>query len=144
MSTYWDEQMRIRNEILDGERAAAAARPQVATPPMHDWFLAAQERARADELARLERDRAASDAHVARQQQQAQAMQDAQRAWAVTRNDLRAKVIELQRLLAGAESRMNSGELDDAVRASGEAEVYRVRLAGAEQAYAQHSQRSPM
>jgi hypothetical protein len=57
---------------------------------------------------------------------------------------LRAKVIELQRLLAGAESRMNSGELDDAVRAASEREVYRVRLAAAEQTYAQRASRSPL
>ena len=73
-----------------------------------------------------------TERHETRKRQQAQAMQDAQAAWAQTRNELRANVVELQRLLAGAESRMVGSELDDAVRAASEVQVYRLRLEAAE------------
>jgi hypothetical protein len=140
----WERQIDMLNKIKRGEDEAAAARPQVATPPMHDWFRAAEERARAEELARLERDRVATEAHLARQRQQAQAGQDAQAVWAKTRNELRDRVVELQRALAAAESRMQGSDMDDAVRASGEVAVYRAQVEAAQAGYARHCQWSPL
>lgn len=130
--------------MLQGEQEAAATRPQVATPPMHDWFLAADERARQAETERLARERRASDAHIARQQQQAQAGQDAQAAWAKTRNELRTQVVEAQQAVASCEARINGSDFDDAVKAAAELVVYQRRLENAQTSFAQHSQRSPM
>lgn len=131
------EQLRIRNQITRQE-AEAAARPQVATPPMHDWFLAAEERARADELARLERDRVASEAHQARLQKNAQAVQDMQRAHGEQRAVLRDAVVVAQQTVASCEARINGSDFDDAVRAAAELVVYQRRLEGAQQSFASH------
>lgn len=143
MNAFWSKQIRIRNEILKGERDAAATR--TATPLYSfDPFLAAERRAQEAEAARAERDRVATEADRSRKQRQAQAMQDAQRAWAEKRNALRADIVVLQQALASAEQRMVSGELDDAVRAAGEVEVYRVRLEAAQSGFAMHARQSPM
>jgi hypothetical protein len=139
----WQKQIRLRNRIKAGDDEAAT-RNTAQAAPVRNWWLIQEEQQRVAETERLERERRISDEHQARIQAQAQAMQDAQWAHGVRARELRATVVELQQLLAGAETRMNSAELDEAVRAVGEREVYRARLQAAEQAYAQHCQRSPL
>jgi hypothetical protein len=141
---FGKKQVKILNAIRRGEEAAAAERPWVATPPMHDWFLAAEERARQAETERLDRERRISDAEVARRQAQSQMMQDRQREWAMVRGQLRDKVAEYRNAVSAAEAKTNSA--DDAEAQTGilELAVAERRLAAAEQSYAAHASRSPM
>lgn len=140
----WQELIDLKNKILRGEEDAKAQRAAVSKPPVRDWWLILEEQQRAAEEARVARERKLTEEHLERQRRESAGRQLAQQLWAKSRDELRARVVEMQQALSGAEQRMVNGELDDAVRAAGEVEVYRVRLQSAEQAFAQHSQRSPM
>jgi hypothetical protein len=138
------QQVKLLNKIKRGEEDATARRAPAAVAPVRDWWLAAEEQARKAETERLERDRKISAAHQARAQQQAQAGQDAQRAWAEVRNALRSAVVEAQQAVAACEARINGADFEDAVRAAAELVVHQRRLENAQTSFAQHSQRSPL
>lgn len=93
---------------------------------------------------REESARQAAEAKAAEQHRVSLMLQNAQREWAQVRNALRDQVAQLQGLLSGAEGRMAAGDMDDAIRAAGEAEVYRLRLAQAEQGFANHMRTQPL
>lgn len=75
---------------------------------------------------------------------QSAAQQNAQTVWAVRRNGLRDQVAQLQGALRGAEDRMHLSDMDVAVRAAAEADVYRMRLAQAERDLAAHKLTQPL
>lgn len=140
----WKKQVNLLNKIKQGEDAAATARVERPIVPVRDWFAAAAEQASKAEEERLSRERAISDAHRARVQAQAQAMQDAQWAHGQRAHELRAQVVEAQQAVAACEARINDPDFEDAVRAAAELVVYQRRLENAQTSFAQHSQRSPL
>jgi hypothetical protein len=139
---FWERQIKLRNAMLEGEREVAARAPAPALP-VRDWFAVAAEQAGRDEAARLERDRAASAAHQARLQKNAQAVQDMQRAHGEQRAVLRDAVVVAQQAVASCEARINGADFDDAVRAAAELVVYQRRLEGAQQSFAIHMSHMP-
>jgi len=143
VDAFWKKQIDIRNKILRGEQDAAAARPQVAPLPVHDWFAVAAENAQKAEAERLERERKASDIERARRQAMAQAVQDRQREHGIVRGQLRDKVAECQQQVAAAEAKANSA--DDAEAQTGilELAVSERRLAAAQREFAMHMSHMP-
>lgn len=111
---------------------------QATAVPVRD-FAYAWEQEQADAYAAaLERQRVADEQHKARQKATADAAQVRQREWAEKRDELRDRVVELQRALVDAEARVQVAEFETAVAAAGLVPVYRARLEAAEQAYREH------
>jgi hypothetical protein len=111
---------------------------------IRDYQSAWMAHALAAEHEREESAREAAEAKAAEAHRVSLMLQNAQREWAQVRNSLRDQVAQLRGLLAGAEGRMASSDMDLAVRAAGEAEVYRARLAQAEQGFANHMRTQPL
>lgn len=83
-------------------------------------------------------------ANLEQRDRQLAAQQNAQTVWAVRRNGLRDQIAHLQGALSGAEGRMHSSDMDIAVRAASEADVFRMRLSEAQNAYAAHMTTQPL
>jgi hypothetical protein len=128
---------RSVTEAAEAERLQRAHEEQVALVRARQAAFDAAQQASADHRRQVERD--VSDAKRDAGWRQAESAQLAQRAFAIRRNELRDRVVELQRALQGAEARVLSTDLDDAVRAAGEVPVYLARIDEAELAYAQHA-----
>lgn len=137
----WQKQQgKLRNIIKRQEDALGTRRTPVI--PAGDFWAALEQQqsqrflqALADEE---ERNRVASEAHKARQKAMADTAQVRQREWAARRDELCARVVEVERALSGAESQIHSGDMDIAIRGAAEAPVYRARLESAQRAYADH------
>ncbi len=134
--SFWKEQTKLRN-VIKRQEDALGTRQAVVTP-VRDMTFAWERQHAAEVAAELERQRVASEREQARRTAMAEAEQVRQRQWAEQRNVLRDRVVGLERALSGAEGRMQGADLDDCVRAAGEAAVYRVQLQAAQQAYASH------
>jgi hypothetical protein len=133
---FWKQQTKLRNQIKRQEDALGTRRAPVL--PVRDMVFADDRRRDAMLAAELERQRLASEREQARRQAEAQAAGERQAVWARRRDEIRAQVIELERALVNAEQRVQSGDMDEAVRAAGEVPVYRARLEAAQRAYAEH------
>jgi hypothetical protein len=104
----------------------------------------AYDRAIAADKARIERERSEVRARDEAKQAQSAARQQAYAAWGLERNRLRDAVAELRGALRSAEDRgASSGDMDEAVRAVAERDVFALRLQRAESDFAAHAQREP-
>jgi chromosome segregation ATPase len=132
-------QVKLLNRIKRQEDALGTRRAP-AIPAVDFWASLDQrsQRVLQAQADARERDRVASEAHQARQKAEADAAQVRQREWAEKRNELRDRVVELERALADAEQRVQSADMDIAIRGAAEVPVWRARLDGAQRAYAEH------
>lgn len=133
---FWKQQTKIRNDILRQETALGTRRAPVL--PVREMVFAADRQREAQVAAELERQRVVSEREQTRRQAMADAAQARQRVWAERRNELRDRVVELERALAGAEGQMQSADMDIAIRGAAEAPVWRARLESAQRAYEDH------
>lgn len=139
-----NRQVTIDPSVYEAEDAARRKREL-------DGLIAANRRRQlAFDTQQLEAEQGRHDAAVATSraqleqcQERAQRLADAQAAWAARRNALKDSVAELRTAISVAESRMDSGQLDEATRAAGERAVFERRLATAERDYAAHMQAQP-
>ena len=123
------------------ERRARERDAHVASVRQRQAAFDAAEKEKADRRRQLEIDQ--TEALRAKQQQQAQALQNAQAAWAARRNELRDQVAALRTEVRSAQDRMETAPMDEAVRAAGERQVFERRLLIAERDYAAHMQLQP-
>jgi chromosome segregation ATPase len=130
------QQVKLLNQIRRQEDALGTRRAPVL--PVRDMVFAADRERDALLAAELERQRVASERERARRQAMADAAQARQREWAEKRNELRDQVVELERALSNAEQRMQSPDMEIAIRGAAEVPVWRARLESAQRAHEEH------